>query len=222
MAYLLQHLLSNSAVRYPDNIAVWARGRSISYRCLEEASNQLSHLLRAQGIQKGDRVGLFFPKCVESVVSMFAVLKAGAVYVPLDPQAPRERITYILSDCGIGTLITNRAKMSALPAETVERFRCLVLTNNEDHKLTDPREFDWSALSDHPASQPADATGIENDLAYILYTSGSTGRPKGVMLSHRNALTFVDWCAAKFRLRHDDRLSNHAPLHFDLSVFDVY
>ena len=63
---------------------------------------------------------------------------------------------------------------------------------------------------------------IETDLAYILYTSGSTGRPKGVMLTHQNALTFVEWCAEEFQVRSEDRLSNHAPLHFDLSVFDVY
>ena len=67
-----------------------------------------------------------------------------------------------------------------------------------------------------------DPGGDHRDLAYILYTSGSTGRPKGVMLTHQNALTFVEWCAAKFQITSEDRLSNHAPLHFDLSVFDVY
>jgi len=82
--------------------------------------------------------------------------------------------------------------------------------------------FSWSSLGGFPPSYPADVSGIETDLAYILYTSGSTGRPKGVMLSHRNALTFVDWCAATFQVHDEDRLSNHAPLHFDLSVFDVY
>ena len=80
----------------------------------------------------------------------------------------------------------------------------------------------WSALSEYPASHPPLVTLTETDLSYILYTSGSTGRPKGVMLSHQNALTFVEWCAAKFQITHEDRLSNHAPLHFDLSVFDVY
>lgn len=222
MAYLLQQLLSNSAGRYPGNTAVWARGRSITYVELEERSNQLSHLLRAQGVKKCDRVGLFFPKCIESLVSMFAVLKAGAVYVPLDPQAPPERISYILGDCGIRALITNRAKLSILPTEAVTRLGCVVLTDAEDHKLDDPCVLNWSALARYTASEPVDASGIENDLAYILYTSGSTGRPKGVMLSHRNALAFIDWCAVKFQVRADDHLSNHAPLHFDLSVFDVY
>ena len=77
-------------------------------------------------------------------------------------------------------------------------------------------------MANFPATHAPDVSLIETDLAYILYTSGSTGRPKGVMLSHQNALTFVEWCAEEFQVRSEDRLSNHAPLHFDLSVFDVY
>ena len=80
----------------------------------------------------------------------------------------------------------------------------------------------WSRLAEFEAARAPKVDLIETDLAYILYTSGSTGRPKGVMLSHQNALTFVEWCAEEFQVRSEDRLSNHAPLHFDLSVFDVY
>src|SRR3981081_2541669 len=86
MSYILQQLLTRSAALYPTKVAVWARGHSLTYGELEERSNQLAHLLRARGVKKGDRVGLFFPKCVESLVCMFGVLKAGGVYVPLDPQ----------------------------------------------------------------------------------------------------------------------------------------
>jgi len=86
--------------KYPDNTAVWARGQSLTYRDLDERSNQLAHLLREHGIRKGDRVGIYFPKAVESVVSMFGVLKAGGVYVPLDPQQPAQRIQYIIDNCG--------------------------------------------------------------------------------------------------------------------------
>ncbi|HWO37298.1 MAG TPA: AMP-binding protein, partial [Candidatus Acidoferrum sp.] len=116
MAYILQQLLSSSASRYPDKIAVSARGRSLSYRELEERSNQLAHLLRERGVAKGDRVGLFFPKCVESLVCMLGALKAGAAYVPLDPQAPADRIAYILGDCGVRVLLTNAEKRKALDA----------------------------------------------------------------------------------------------------------
>jgi len=222
MAYILQQLLSKSAARFPEKTAVWARGRSISYRELEERSNQLAHLLEQSGVSKGDRVGLFFPKCVESIVSMFAILKAGGVYVPLDPQAPVDRIGYIISNCGIRVLITQDEKRRALDLSTRESLdRCVVIDEARESG-NGTGVVPWAALSEYPASHPPAVTLTETDLAYILYTSGSTGRPKGVMLSHQNALTFVEWCADKFEITNEDRLSNHAPLHFDLSVFDVY
>jgi len=223
MAYILQQLLSKSAKAYPDKPAVWARGKSITYRELDERSNQLAHFLRERGIQKGDRVGLFFPKCVESVVSMLGVLKAGGVYVPLDPQAPADRCGYIIGNCGIRILITNSEKRAALAPETVDALECCLLTEGEGNGNSNSKDqIGWSELSKYPATHAPMVTLVGTDLAYILYTSGSTGRPKGVMLTHQNALTFVEWCAEEFHVRSDDRLSNHAPLHFDLSVFDVY
>jgi amino acid adenylation domain-containing protein len=220
MAYVLQQLLSKSAQAYPEKTAVWARGRSITYRELEERSNQLAHLLRKQGVKKGDRVGLFFPKCVESVVSMLGVLKSGGVYVPLDPQAPADRVGYIIGNCGIRVLITNHEKRQALTPDTLATLECCISTDQAENGSGNV--IPWSLLAEFPASHAPEVSLIETDLAYILYTSGSTGRPKGVMLSHQNALTFVEWCAEEFRVRSEDRLSNHAPLHFDLSVFDVY
>jgi amino acid adenylation domain-containing protein len=221
MAYVLQQLLSKSAKAYPDKTAVWARGRSITYRELEERSNQMAHLLRKLGIKKGDRVGLFFPKCVESVISMLGVLKAGGVYVPLDPQAPADRVGYIIGNCGIRVLITNHERRSALNLETLELLECCISTDQAENGR-DGKMVPWSHLAEFPADHAPAVNLIETDLAYILYTSGSTGRPKGVMLSHQNALTFVEWCAEEFQVRSEDRLSNHAPLHFDLSVFDIY
>jgi len=221
MAYVLQQLLSKSAKKYPEKTAVWAHGRSVTYRDLEQRSNQLAHLLRQHGVRKGDRVGLFFPKCVESVVSMLGVLKAGGVYVPLDPQAPADRIGYIIANCGIRVLISNHEKRQALTPETLALLQTCISTDQAENGNSGSM-IPWSHLADFPADHPPAVASIETDLAYILYTSGSTGRPKGVMLTHQNALTFVEWCAEEFQVRSEDRLSNHAPLHFDLSVFDVY
>jgi amino acid adenylation domain-containing protein len=222
MAYILQQLLGKSAALYPDKMAVWARERSLTYRELQERSNQLAHLLLQNGLKKGDRVGLYFPKAVESLVCMFAVLKAGGVYVPLDPQAPVDRIAYIIGNCGIRILLTNYERRQGIDAVTLQLLDLCVLTDQTPKASNGARVIPWTMLSEFPATQPANVELIETDLAYILYTSGSTGRPKGVMLSHQNALTFVEWCAAIFKVCSDDRLSNHAPLHFDLSVFDVY
>src|SRR5258708_38315360 len=106
MDYIIQQLLSKSASRYPDKTAVWARGRSITYKELDERSNQLAHLLQGRGVRKGDRVGLYFPKSVESVISMLGVLKAGGGYVPLDPQAPPHPIGDNIANFGIPAPIT--------------------------------------------------------------------------------------------------------------------
>jgi amino acid adenylation domain-containing protein len=217
MAYLLQQLVVESAHRDPDKPAVRARGRVLTYGELDRRSSQLARLLREHGIARGDRVGLFFPKAVESVVAMLGVLKAGAVYVPLDPHAPPRRIAGIAEDCELRGLITTGDRLRALPPPAAPRA-CTILVGGAPEG---PGDVPWAALETYPATPPPER-GIETDLAYILYTSGSTGRPKGVMLTHRNALTFVDWCAATFRITPDDRLSNHAPLHFDLSVFDIY
>lgn len=222
MAYILQQLLQKSAARFPEKLAVWARERSVTYRELEERSNQLAHLLQQRGVRKGDRIGIYFPKCVESVIAMLGVLKAGGVYVPLDPQAPANRVGYIIGNCEIRVLITRSDKRKGLDQAALSALAFTVLVDDSPHSANGGGVIPWSLLSDYPSSHAPQVTLTETDLAYILYTSGSTGRPKGVMLTHQNALTFVEWCAGKFQVTSEDRLSNHAPLHFDLSVFDVY
>jgi amino acid adenylation domain-containing protein len=222
MAYILQQLLTKSAERFPEKTAVWARGRSVTYRELNERSNQLAHLLHERGIRKGDRIGIYFPKCVESVIAMLGIVKAGAVYVPLDPQAPAERIGYIIGNCGCRALITREEKRRGLDEATRESLEFCVLIDETPKSSNGSAVLPWTILSEFPASDAPKVVLTETDLAYILYTSGSTGRPKGVMLTHQNALTFIEWCAETFKISSEDRLSNHAPLHFDLSVFDVY
>ncbi len=221
MAYVLQQLLERAVNDFPEKAAVWARGISLTYRQLEEQSNQLARLLRDRGIRKGDRVGMYFPKAVESIVSMLGILKAGAVYVPLDPQAPVKRISYIIVNCGIRALVTTSGKLKGLDLRVAPSVEFSLLVDKASGSNGAGDKVGWGELSALSAS-PLETTTVETDLAYILYTSGSTGDPKGVMISHRNALTFVNWCADTFRPRPEDRFSNHAPLHFDLSVFDVY
>jgi amino acid adenylation domain-containing protein len=223
MAYVLQQYLTESAKRRPEHTAVWARGKTISYRDLDRCSNQLAHFLRARGIRKGDRIGMFFPKAVESVVAMFGALKAGAVYVPLDPAQPADRISYIISNCGIRGLVTVEDRVRILDPAAIPSVEFVLLASG----AAAPAHWQsnasfWNNLEKYPADHAPELQATTTDLAYILYTSGSTGRPKGVMLSHQNAMTFVEWCADEFHVTENDRMSNHAPLHFDLSVFDVY
>lgn len=221
MAYILTQLLGESAERNPEGIAVWARGRTIAYGELEQRSNQLAWALRDRKVKKGDRIGLCFPKSVESITSMLGILKAGGVYVPLDYQQPASRARYIINSCGIKALIIDRERLRALAPSEIKSVEFSVLA--EPSVTTDlPQTVAWDELGSFPTSAPPELQGVTTDLAYILYTSGSTGRPKGVMLSHQNALTFIEWCAETFQIRPEDHLSSHAPLHFDLSVFDIY
>jgi len=212
MAHLLSQLLTHSAERYPDNIAVVQESRHYTYRGLDEASNRFAHLLREAGVKRGDRVGLYTEKSLEAVAALFGVSKLGAAYVPLDPGAPTRRIAYMISDCQMKAVVGTKANHAALG-------EFLAIEGYVPAAVAVDDEAACQAASPAP---PPDPGAIERDLALILYTSGSTGNPKGVMISHRAVLTFIDWASGTFGVRPDDRVSNHAPFHFDLSTFDLF
>jgi amino acid adenylation domain-containing protein len=224
MPYLLQQLLVHSAERWPGQEAVRCQHDSYTYEALESASNQAAHVLRQMGVQRGDRVGLLMHKSVEAVAALFGIMKAGAVYVPLDPGAPSKRVTFIVNDCQIKALVSTSEKIALLKAADLKRVGGVVLaeaTASTGHDAW-PLVATWTDVRRASISAPPDPGLIEDDLAYILYTSGSTGTPKGVMISHRAALTFVNWAFDCFQVQATDRVSNHAPFHFDLSVFDLF
>jgi amino acid adenylation domain-containing protein len=227
MAFLLWQYLTESARCHPERTAVEAREGSLSYGELDELSNRVAAVLAAAGIGRGARVGMLMPKQHRSVAVMLGVLKTGAAYVPVDPHAPALRGAYILGDCGVRALVTTRAMLAQLGqhAEDLATLETVVLVDGEPEGEAATgawKVLGWRAVENAEPLAPRPDVAIENDPAYLLYTSGSTGNPKGVILTHRNALAFVEWGAEAFGVRPDDRLSNHAPLHFDLSVFDIY
>ena len=232
MNYLLHHLLHDAANAHPDRIAVVDDPTALTYADLEQRANRVAHLLLDLGVRRGDRIGLYLDKSSEAMAAVYGVLKTGAVYVPFDPEAPVARLAYITRDCGITCLVTGVEKAEAW----AELIKCgapittlAILNDHERSQLDEARERlpggvrveGLDALHTQPVTPPA-LSSVSLDLAYILYTSGSTGEPKGVMLSHRNGLAFVEWVADEFELRSDDRLSSHAPLHFDLSILDIF
>ncbi len=222
MTYLVQQLLGPSVRRSPDHCALVHDHEQLSYRELDELSDRLAHLLRRRGIERGDRVGLWLPKSLAAVVAIFAVLKAEAVYVPIDPNMPIKRVQLILADCGVRAIITTAAKLAKLDGPTDIVLAILTDAEPEPETETSLEIHGWAAIEREPLEPLPSPTQIEDDLAYILYTSGSTGVPKGVMISHRAALTFIDWAHATFAIDERDRVSSHAPFHFDLSIFDLF
>ena len=217
MAEMTLHaLLSESARRFPDRVAVeTADGDALRYVELDASSDLIRDQLVKAGVAPGDRVGLYLEKSLASVASLFAILKCGAAYVPVDPHAPAERNRYIFTNCSVRVVVTDarRAEMLRAPDKEGLHFQDIECHTPAPLKTTLSLMAGAVDCAQSPVNEP---------LAYILYTSGSTGRPKGVMHSHRTALSFVDWCSAEFAPTAEDRFSSHAPFHFDLSILDLF
>ena len=227
MPYLLHQLLEHSAERAPSRVAVRYKGAELSYAQLETQSSQLAAMLMRAGVRRGDRVGIYLDKSLPAIIAIFAILKIGAAYVPLDPAAPKARIAFIVQDCRMAAIVSSVAKLTALSQSSESQLSTLagvVVVEDDSSELRNlfPWVAGWSDVLAAPGASPPSPGLIENDLAYILYTSGSTGTPKGVMISHRASLTFVEWASATFGLHEDDSVANHAPLHFDLSILDIF
>lgn len=225
MSELLHAQLERSANKHPDRVALSSGDDTLTYAELDARANQIAHVLDGRGIGPGDRVGLFLDKSVDAVAGIYGTMKAGAAYVPLDPAAPAARTAYVIGNCELNTVISQGAKAAAwgevvalgAPLQTV-----VAADTNADLPMPPGvRIIDGATVSAQPTT-PLDPDVSPDDLGLILYTSGSTGNPKGVMLSHRNVLAFAAWGADEFALTPDDRLSQLAPLHFDLSTFDVF
>jgi amino acid adenylation domain-containing protein len=223
---VLHSLLEKAADSFPDGIAVVDGTREVTYRQLDDAANRIAHQLVGLNICRGDRVGLYLEKSAEALASLYGILKAGAAYVPLAPDAPTARLARLVSHGGIRVLLTGieRAQQwSALtgPHSPTEYLVCVNGPAEGYHEPLNVAVFGQDNIARQPDSRLAMAVDTD-DIAYILYTSGSTGAPKGVLLTHRNAISFVDWTVSEFTLTQRDRLSSHAPLHFDLSVLDLF
>jgi amino acid adenylation domain-containing protein len=226
MSARLEHGVSAQAQARPESLAVACRGERLSYGELEALGNRLARVLRAAGCGSGERVALYLPKSPVAIAAMLGVLKAGATYVPMDPDspAPRQARVLALGDCrcllAAGPVAPRlREILAALPPAARPRLGWL---DDEAAPPADPApDFTLRDLAAQPASPPPRAAA-PSELALILFTSGSTGLPKGVMLTHAGVGHFLRWARAHFGLTSADRVSQHAPLRFDISTFDIY
>jgi amino acid adenylation domain-containing protein len=222
MLYVLSQAIDNAADQSPEKEAICCSGKSLTYGELALRSSSLARVLREQGVRRGDRVGIFMNKSLEAVISLYGIMKAGAAYVPLDPFAPHTRLSYVIKDCGIRCLISKGEKHAALQHILTADTGLECILGIDDGEELPCKSISWRVIFDAPPLTSPYEKLTEQDLSYILYTSGSTGNPKGIVHTHRSALSFALWGHDTYKVSSQDRLSNHAPLHFDLSTFDLF
>lgn len=218
----LPQAIDATAERAPERVAMRCLDASLKYSELAMRSNQLANVLAATGLRRGDRVGIFMDKCLEIPIALHGIMKAGGAYVPLDPAAPIDRFQTVVRDCGIRHVVTAPNKLE--PMQSAAQDTSIEYLFGVDSDPAEPRwqAMSWKEVYAAQADRGPPVRIVESDLAYIIYTSGSTGQPKGIMHTHASSLSFSRWAAQEYGLRPDDLLSNHAPLHFDLSILDFF
>lgn len=188
----------------PDGIALRQGNQSMSYDQLNQQSNRLANYLIKRGVVKGDNIGLLVARGFDMVTGMYAIMKAGAAYVPIDPDYPLDRQQYILKQSTVKLTV----------ADDQYPIKNLVAVEN----FIDISFVDLSEFSSENVSINTDST----QLAYTIYTSGSTGRPKGVMIEHHSVVNLIFWVNTRFNVSPEDRLLFITSMCFDLSVYDIF
>lgn len=215
---LIHCAVYESAFKTPEKTVFAIPGSAICYGDFVEQTSRLTRVLIDSGVRRGDRVGVYFQKSIESAVAIYATQQAGAAYVPLDPAAPVERTRAVLAQCGARVLVSHEAqkvKLNDLLPASLD-----VVIGPSDLAAEGFDAVPWSEVR---AAHPADAMvsgASEMDLAYIIFTSGSTGHPKGIMHTHRSGMSYCRMAGALYEVGPHDRLTSLSPLHFDMSTFD--
>ncbi|MBI5055398.1 MAG: AMP-binding protein [Nitrospirae bacterium] len=222
---LVHHFLEYSAQRYPDKTALVHQGKRLTYAAIDSAADKLAVSLQQRGIERGDRVAVFMDNSVEAVVSIFAALKAGAVFMVVNHTTKTEKLEFIMNNSRARALLTQESR-----AETVRALHCpfletiIITGQHQSFELQSSKApvcFLYEEALNSGREDAVSSKCIDMDLASIIYTSGSTGFPKGVMLSHLNMVSAAHSITTYLENNEDDIILNVLPLSFDYGLYQV-
>jgi long-chain acyl-CoA synthetase len=225
---LVGDFLEQSCARFAGKTALVCGAGRYSYQALEASANRMAHCLIDRGLHRRDRVAVYLENCAEAVVAIFGALKAGGMFVPINPQVRPSRLQYILNDCNVRALVTSRRLLSA-SLDALRQCPDLRLVLISDGA---PEGDGWSlprscgvqslhaSLPQFPENPPRNAC-LDIDLASLIYTSGSTGNPKGVMLTHLNIVSAATSIISYLENTALDIILSCLPLSFDYGLYQV-
>jgi len=209
----VHQLFEQQVDKTPDAIALTYLDEHLTYRQLNQQSNRLAHYLISQGVTADTMVGVLCQRSPHMLISLLAILKAGGAYLPLDPEYPLDRLSYMMEDCRVKLVLSEAEQRAFLSGRSVAGSELAVLYLDENPQV----------LNKQPYTNPAVEIN-SSDLSYIIYTSGSTGKPKGVMVEHRNVVNFI--FAMDQILKHDTDKPGvwlaETSISFDISVLELF
>ncbi len=223
MDFLIHHMLRTSAHRLPDKEALVHGERRLPYGEVWRKVGGLAGGLRRAGLDRGDRVGIYLDASVEQALSIFAISRAGGVFVPINGVLFPDQVSHIARDCRMRGLITTAAKLTAIAPvlATMTSLEFLVVGGPVPEPVTGLPIYPFEELCESPQPAEAREDSIEKDLAAILYTSGSTGKPKGVMLSHAQVMAGSSIVSTYLEITSSERILAVLPFSFDAGLNQI-
>jgi amino acid adenylation domain-containing protein len=202
----IHQLFEEQVERTPDAVAVVFEGQQLTYNELNCRANQLAHYLQSLGVKPDELVGICVERSLEMIVGLLGILKAGGAYLPLDPEYPSERLSFMLEDAQLSLLLTQQKLGENLPQHQASII-CL--------------DTDWEKIAENSQSNPENTVTPDN-LAYVIYTSGSTGKPKGVLVNHSNVVRLFAATDAWYNFNSQDVWTLFHSYAFDFSVWEMW